>query len=75
MRYCYCGAKVHCSSVSVVYVVCEGTLQKRGSMEPIEPPLDPPLITTSMYTKNCVASPSFSLYGRHNCQLPQVLTY
>ena len=37
------------SSVSVVYIVrlriifSKAALQKRGSMEPIEPPLDPPL--------------------------------
>ena len=49
VRYCYCEAKVRSSSVSVVYVVrlriifSKAALQKRGSMEPIEPPLDPPL--------------------------------
>ena len=49
MRYCYCEAKVRSSSVSVVYVVrlriifSKAALQKRGSTEPIEPPLDPPL--------------------------------
>ena len=47
--YCNCEAKVRSSSVSVVYVVrlriifSKAALQKRGSMEPIEPPLDPPL--------------------------------
>ena len=49
VRYCYCKAKVCSSSVSLVYVVrlriifSKAALQKRGSMEPIEPPLDPPL--------------------------------
>ena len=49
MRYCYCEAKVCCSSVSVVYVIrfAKVALQKRGSMEPIEPPLDPPLLAHS----------------------------
>ena len=47
--YCYCEAEVHSSSVSVVYVVrlrivfSKAALQKRGSIEPMEPPLDPPL--------------------------------
>jgi len=44
----HCEAKVCSSSVSVVYVVrlrifSKAALQKRGSIEPIEPPLDPPL--------------------------------
>ena len=48
VRHCYCEAKVRSSSVSVVYVLrlrifSKGALQKRGSIEPIEPPLDPPL--------------------------------
>ena len=49
MRYCYCEAEVRSSSVSVVYVVrlrtvfSKAALQKRGSIEPLEPPLDPPL--------------------------------
>jgi len=50
MRYCYCEAKVRSSSVSVVYAVrlrifSKAALLKRGSMEPIEPPLDPPLLS------------------------------
>ena len=50
VRYCYCEAKVRSSSVSIVYVVrlriifSKVALQKRGSMEPIQPPLDPPLL-------------------------------
>ena len=55
MRYCYCEAKVRSSNVSVVYVVrlrilnfSKAALQKSwGSMEPIEPPLDPPLSCVS----------------------------
>ena len=48
VRYCYREAKVCSSSVSVVYAVqlrifLKAALLKRGSMEPIEPPLDPPL--------------------------------
>ena len=49
MCYCYCKAKVCSSSVGIVYVVrlcvifLKAALQKRGSMEPIEPPLDLPL--------------------------------
>ena len=49
MRYCYCEAEVRSSSVSVVYVVrlrivfSKAALQKRGSIEPMEPPLDAPL--------------------------------
>ena len=49
VRYCYCKAKVHSSSVSLMYVVhlriifSKAALQKRGSMEPMEPSLDPPL--------------------------------
>ena len=49
MRYCYCEAEVRSSSVSVVYVVrlrivfSKAALQKRGSIEPMKPPLDPPL--------------------------------
>ena len=49
MHYCYCEAEVRSSSVSVVYVVrlrivfSKAALQKRGSIEPMEPPLDPPL--------------------------------
>ena len=41
--------EVRSSSVSVLYVVClrivfsKAALQKRGSMEPMEPPLDLPL--------------------------------
>ena len=41
------------SSVGVVYIVhlrivfLKGALQKRGSMEHMEPPLDPPLNITS----------------------------
>ena len=41
--------EVRSSSVSVAYVVrlrivfSKAALQKRGSMEPMEPPLDPPL--------------------------------
>ena len=44
-----CEAKVHSSSVSKVYVVrlpivfLKAALQKRGSVEPMESPLDPPL--------------------------------
>ena len=51
MHCCYFEAKVRSSSVSVVYVVrlriifSKAALQKRGSMEPIEPPLDPPLVS------------------------------
>ena len=50
VRYCYCEAEVRCSSVRVVYVVrlriilSKAALQKRGSTESIEPPLDPPLL-------------------------------
>ena len=50
MHYCYCEAEVRSSSVSVVYVVrlrivfSKAALQKRGSIEPMEPPLDPPLL-------------------------------
>ena len=39
-------AEVRSSSVSVVHlhiVFSKAALQKRGSMEPMEPPLDPPL--------------------------------
>ena len=42
-------AEVHSSSVSIVYIVClhivlsKAALQKKGSMEPMEPPLDLPL--------------------------------
>ena len=49
MRFGYCEAEVRSSSVSVVYVVrlhivfSKVALQERGSMEPMEPPLDPPL--------------------------------
>ena len=49
MHYCYCEAEVRSSSVSVVYVIrlrivfSKAALQKRGSIEPMEPPLDPPL--------------------------------
>ena len=49
VRSLQCEAEVRSSSVGVVYVVClrivfsKATLQKRGSMEPNEPPLDPPL--------------------------------
>ena len=49
-------AEVRSSSVSVVYVVhlhivfSKATLQKRGSMEPMEPPLDPPLQTARITT-------------------------
>ena len=52
VRYCYCEAEVHSCSVSVVYVLhlrivfSKVALQKRGSMEPMEPPLDPPLTWT-----------------------------
>ena len=50
--------KVHSSSVSLMYVVhlciifSKAALQKRGSMEPMEPPLDPPLILQSQHTDN-----------------------
>ena len=43
-------AEVRSSSVSVVYLVrlrlvfSKAALQNRGSMEPMEPPLDPPLV-------------------------------
>ena len=43
MRYCYCEPEVRSSSVRVVYIVClhivfsKAALQKRGSMEPMEP--------------------------------------
>ena len=49
MRYYYCEAEVHRSSVSVVSIVrlrivfSKAAFQKRGSMELMEPPLDPPL--------------------------------
>ena len=49
MPYCYCEAKVCSSSESVVHIVrlriifSKVALQKRGSMEPIEPPLDLPV--------------------------------
>ena len=57
VRYCYCEAKVCSSSVGVVYVVhlrivfSKAALQKRGSMEPMEPPLDPPLRISSIATR------------------------
>ena len=47
--FSYCEAEVRSYSVSVVYVVrlrivfSKAALQKRGSIEPMEPPLDPPL--------------------------------
>ena len=49
--YCCCEAEVRSSSVSIVYTlhatfahsISKVALQKRGSMEPMEPPLDPPL--------------------------------
>ena len=52
VRYCYREAKVRSSSVGVVYVVhlhifSKAALQKGGSIEPIEPPLDPPLTRES----------------------------
>ena len=55
VRYCYCEAKVRSSRVGAVYVVrlriifSKVALQKRGSMEPMEPPLDPPLISKIRY--------------------------
>ena len=54
MRFGYCEAEVRSSSVSVVYVVrlrivfLKAALQKRGSMGPMEPPLDPPLIAVQL---------------------------
>ena len=50
MRYCYCDAEVCSSSASIVYVIrfcivfSKAALRKRGSIEPMEPPLDPPLL-------------------------------
>ena len=50
MRFGYCEAEVRSYSVSVVYVVLlrivfsKAALQKRGSMEHMKPPLDPPLL-------------------------------
>ena len=51
---CYCEAQVCSSSVSIVYVVrlhifSKAALQKRGSIEPNEPPLDPPLVDPCKY--------------------------
>ena len=52
VRYWYYEAEVRRSSVSVVYVVrlrivfSKASLQKRGSIEPMEPPLDPPLLSS-----------------------------
>ena len=49
IHYATVEAEVRSSSVSVVYVVhlhmvfLKAALHKRGSMEPVEPPLDPPL--------------------------------
>jgi len=46
---------VRSSSVSVVYVVClrivfsKAALQKRGSMEPNESPLGPPLVNNGVF--------------------------
>ena len=51
-------AEVRSSSVGVVYVVrlrivfSKAALQKRGSMEPMEPPLDPPLGGMNSLTTN-----------------------
>ena len=56
---CYCEAVVRSSSVSVVYVVrlriifSKAALQKRGSIEPMEPPLDPPLEVVDSVVKRC----------------------
>ena len=57
MHYCDCEAEVRSSSVSVVYVIrlhkvfLKAALQKRGSMEPMESPLDLPLrILTSSHS-------------------------
>ena len=50
MRFCYCEAEVGSSSVNVMYVVhlcivfSKAALQKRGSIEPMEPPLELPLL-------------------------------
>ena len=49
MHYCYCEAEVRSFSVSVVCVLrlrivfSKAGLQKEGSMEPMETPLDLPL--------------------------------
>jgi len=43
VRYCYFEAEVRSSSVSSLRIFSKAALQKRGSMEPIEPPLDPSL--------------------------------
>ena len=62
-RYCYCEADVCRSSVSLMYVVrlriifSKAALQKRGSIEPMEPPLDLPLVQL----RNCHFSSSFFL--------------
>ena len=56
VHFYYCEGEVHSSSVSVVYVVrlciifSKASLQKRGSMEPMEPPLDPPLLQSLHHT-------------------------
>ena len=69
MRYCYCEANVRSFNVSVVYVVrlrivfSKTALQKRGSMGPMEPPLDPPLA--------CPQPAAFSiLFSRQTSFLP-----
>ena len=47
VSFCYFEAEVCSSSVSVVYIVCLRIIlsnAKRGSIEPVEPPLDLPLL-------------------------------
>ena len=55
-------AEVRSSSVSVVYIVrlrivfSKAALQKRGSMEPMEPPLDPPLVFLCSICSTCMSA-------------------
>ena len=68
MRYCYCEAKVRSSSVSTfAHNIFEGSPSKRGSMEPIEPPLDPPLMCVVLAT-GCFNTGSVLLegWGQHS---------
>ena len=66
-RYCYCEAEVRSSSVNVVCVLClhiefvMAALQKRGSMEPMEHPLDLPLVNIVPKISAQIASDEFYL--------------
>ena len=64
MRYCYCEAELRSSSVSIVrlqIILSKAALQKRGSIEPMEPPLDPPLYTQSIVAKHMNRCSIFSM--------------